>query len=99
MEPKPDANFVGTKNVVTFGVATGEALAINASCDPQQFANVFEVPDSLVRADKYRTLLSIDIADKAGSPIVTPGAKILQKAELDSYLPRVLVTLFETGAL
>ena len=36
-QQKPNASFVGTENVVTFGIATGESRAINVPCDPAKF--------------------------------------------------------------
>jgi hypothetical protein len=47
-----------TRNVITTGVAAGEARAINAPCKADGFSDVFEIPDAMLRPEKYRTFIS-----------------------------------------
>ena len=50
-EQKPDAGFKGTKNIIQFGIATGEHSALNINCHPKDFDAVFEIPAELVRGE------------------------------------------------
>lgn len=95
--PKPDASFRGTENVVTTGIASDEPRAISTPCHSASFEDVFEIPLSDLRADKYRTFVSVDISDRDGKPIITPGAKVIRHAVFKDAVPWILVTLFDTS--
>ena len=92
---KPDVNYRGTENVVTTGIASDEPRAVNTPCEPASFEGVFEIPLSDLRPDKYRTFVSVDISDREGEPIITPGAKVIRQAAFQDAFPWVLVTLFK----
>jgi hypothetical protein len=90
----PDAKFAGKENVVTFGLAAGEARAINVPCDPNKYTSVFEVGEKSLPPEKYHMHLAIDFAStNEGSTAV---GTILQEAVHSASTPRILVTLFET---
>ena len=44
--PKPDSNFKGSVNVVTTGLARGEAQAIGAHIDPVGIADSLRIPEA-----------------------------------------------------
>jgi hypothetical protein len=91
---RPDANFAGTENVVTIGIASDEPRAINTPCRIADFETVLEIPVSDLRPEMYRTMLSVDITDTNGSPIITPGATIIRQQVVRDAVPWLVVTLF-----
>lgn len=93
---KPDANFCGTENVVTTGIASDEPRAINIPCQMTDFYDMFEIPLSDLRSEKYRTFVSVDIAKPNGQPIITPRARVIRQAIFQDAIPWILVTLFDT---
>lgn len=93
---KPDANFRGTVNVVTIGIASDETRAIQTPCQKAAFKEVFEIPISNLRSEKYRTMISVDTTEAGGSPIITPGAKVILQDVYKDTVPWIQVTLFET---
>jgi hypothetical protein len=95
---KPNANFSGTENVVTTGIALDEPRAINKPCDVADFQEVFEIPLSELRPEQYRTLVSVDMTEPSGQPIITPGATVIRQAVFKDAVPWILVTLFDTGS-
>lgn len=95
-EQKPDETFWGSKNVVSTGIAADEPRAINTSYQATDFQGVFEIPISELRKEKYRTMISVDITDTSGKPIITPGARILRQTIFKDAIPWIVVTLFDT---
>lgn len=95
-EQKPDANFQDSKNVVSTSIAADEPRAINTPCQATDFQGVFEIPVSELRKEKYRTMISVDITDTSGKPIITPGARILRQITFKDAVPWIVVTLFDT---
>ena len=97
-DQKPDENFVGTRNVVTTGIAAHEPRAINLICEPTAFDDVFEIPATALKPDTYKTLLSVDVIEPGCAPIITPGATILHDYTFNGRHPWILVTLFDTSS-
>lgn len=95
---KLNAEFRGTANVVTTGIAANEPRAINKPCDPAEFREVFEIPLCELRPEKYRTNVSVDVTEPNGQPIITPGAKVIRQAVFKDAIPWILVTLFDTNS-
>ena len=95
---KPDVNFRGTENVVTTGIASDEPRAINILCQSASFVDVFEIPLSDLRPEKYRTFVSVDISEPDREPIITPGAKVIRQAVFQDRVPWIIVTLFDTNS-
>jgi hypothetical protein len=52
---KPDSGFKGTKNLASFGLASGEHLLFKQLCDPTKFDEIFEIPVQLLRPERYST--------------------------------------------
>ena len=93
---KPDRTFRGIQNIVTTGLSSDEPRKINAPYDTDEFDNLFEIPITDIRPEKYRTSMSFDLAEKGGGPSILPGAKILHQFKIVDREPWILVTLFET---
>jgi len=94
---KPDANFRSTENVITTGIASDEPRAINMPCQTTDFHEVFEIPVSELRPEKYRTMISVDITEAGGKPIITPGGRVVRQAIFKDEIPWILVTVFDTN--
>ena len=90
---KPDSNFVGTKNLASFGLATGEHLLLNQPCDPSKFNDVFEVPASMLRPEKYSTYIYADLVEPGIAPTLYPGGTILKQATFKDSEPWIVITL------
>jgi hypothetical protein len=43
LRQKLDSSFRGSEMVVSTGITTGEAQAVNVACDPAKFTDVFEI--------------------------------------------------------
>jgi hypothetical protein len=94
---KPTVEPKETRNVVTTGVAAGEARVINAPCKANEFSDVFEIPEVMLRPEKYRTHISVDLTSPGGTPIIPHGARILQQHVVNEVVPWIVITLFETS--
>jgi hypothetical protein len=92
---KPDPAFKGTVNLVSFGVATGEHTAVDVRCDPKNFIAVFEVPLAMVRSEKYRTYVYVDLVEPGVDPVLLPGAAILKQESHKDAEPWIVLTFLE----
>src|SRR4026208_2489367 len=45
---KPDTDFKGDANLARFGVSTDEYKIMNIVCEPNDFNEVFEIPDEIL---------------------------------------------------
>jgi hypothetical protein len=92
---KPDPGFKGAVNLVSFGVATGEHKAVNVRCDPQDFNAVFDIPIAMVRPEKYRTYVYVDLVEPSAKPDLFPGATILKQESYKDAEPWIVLTFLE----
>jgi hypothetical protein len=92
---KPDANFTGTRNIVSFPIAAGEHKAVNVSCKPNDFDVIFEVPFALVGATKYTTYVYVDLVQPGVDPVLFPGAAIKAQEVYRDAEPWIVVSLLE----
>jgi hypothetical protein len=92
---KPDPTFKGTVNLVSFGVATGEHTAVNVRCDRTDFSAVFEVPLAMVRSEKYRTYVYVDLVEPYVGPLLFPGATVLKQELYKDAEPWIVLTFLE----
>lgn len=92
---QPDASFKDAVNVVTWGLDSAGHTALNLPCDPHDFSEVFEIPISLLRPEKYKTHVSVDIVEPRTEPLLVPGAKVLQQEQYRDAVPWIVLTLFE----
>ena len=95
-EQKPDANFKGTKKVVSFGAANSEHVALNIRCDSRDFDAVFEIPIALVRPEKYSTWVQVDLVEPDVEPTLTPGELLKQHTYTDAA-PWIVISFLDTG--
>jgi hypothetical protein len=80
----------------TMGIAAGEPRLTNSPCKVEDYAEVFEIAVSELRPEMYRTMLSVDLTEPSGQPIIYPGARILRQAIFQDNIPWIMVTLFDT---
>lgn len=92
---KPRADFRGAENVVTIGIACDEPRAIGAPCRKADFHEVLEIPVSILRPERYRTMISVDITEADGAPVITPGAQVIRQGIFRDAVPWIQVTLFD----
>jgi hypothetical protein len=92
---RPDANFQTTRNMSTMGIAASEPRITNAPCKVEDYTEVFEIPIRDLRPEMHRTMLSVDLTEPSGQPIITPGARILRQAIFQDVVPWIMVTLFD----
>jgi len=93
---KPDASFKGAVNVVTFGINDAAHKALNRRCNPNDFRDVFEIQVSLLRPEKFKTHVSVDLVEPGVDPLLIPGAKVLQQQRYKDAEPWIVLTLMET---
>lgn len=91
---KPDGGFQGNENIVTTGIASDEPSAMQ-SCCVAEFEDVLEIPTDKLGAEHYSTMVSIDLSEPGGSPIITSGAQILWHKVIQDKMPWIHVTLFK----
>ncbi len=93
LDQKPTSSFKGTKNLASFGLATGEWLFFHQPCDPSNFDEVFEIPAALLRPEKYSTYVYTDLVEPGVPPTLYPGASILKQSAYKDAEPWIVVTL------
>jgi hypothetical protein len=79
----------------TMGIAASEPRITNAPCKVEDYTEVFEIPIRDLRPEMHRTMLSVDLTEPSGQPIITPGARILRQAIFQDVVPWIMVTLFD----
>jgi hypothetical protein len=92
---KPDSNFTGSVNVVTIGLARGEAQAIGAHIDPVEIADSLRIPEAEIASEKYRTYVSVDLLEPAELPRLAVGRRVLQQAVFKDAIPWIVVSFYE----
>jgi hypothetical protein len=96
---EPDANFQRTRHMSTMGIAAGEPRLTNSPCKVEDYAEVFEISVSELRSEMYRTMLSVDLTESRGQPIIAPGARILRQVIFQDSMPWIMVTLFDLSPI
>lgn len=92
---KPDSTFKGAVSVVAFGLDSGGHKALNLPCDPNDFSDVFEIPVTLLRPEKYSTDVYVDLVEPGVDPLLIPGATVLQQERYRDAEPWIVLTLLE----
>lgn len=95
---RPDSNFRGIHNPITRPIGHDEPRAFGVICNPEDYVEVFEIPVSEVRrrvGPKFRTIISVDIAEPGEDPIITPGWRIIRSWRIDTSQPWIIVTILE----
>jgi hypothetical protein len=94
---KPNAEFKGTYNLITRGVASGEARSFGLPCDRTKFSEVMEIPANILspKYPDYETYMSVDLCEPGQQPLLMGGReKILYQRIFDDAIPHILVTVY-----
>jgi hypothetical protein len=89
----PDENFRGQQNVLTLLISPTEARAINLTCHPSEFNQVFEIAKVDIAPKGAR--LAIDLVEPGSGPLTPfPDATLVRKAAFADSEPWILVSLW-----
>jgi hypothetical protein len=87
------------RHMSSIGMVAGESRLTNMPCKVEDYAAVFEIAVSDLRPELGRTVLSVDLAEPSGQPIIDPGARVLRQAIFQDAVPWIMVTLFDTSPI
>jgi hypothetical protein len=91
---RPDANFLGTENVITTNMSFGHARAIGVLCDRAKFDDVFKIADADLRPTKpYH--LSVDLSSGEPIPPFSQTSQVVWQQTVTEFFPQIIVTLFD----
>jgi hypothetical protein len=94
---KPNAEFKGTYNLITRGIASGEARSFGVRCDQTKFSEVMEIPANILspKYPDYETHMSVDVSEPGLQPLLMGGReKILYQRIFDDAIPHIVVTVY-----
>jgi hypothetical protein len=94
---KPNAEFKGTHNLITRGIASGEARSFGLPCDRTKFSEVMEIPANILsqKCPDYATHMSVDLCEPGLQPLLMGGReKILCQRIFDDAIPHITVTVY-----
>jgi hypothetical protein len=92
---KPSAEFKGTHNLITRGIASDEPRAFGVQCDPRKFSEVVLIPVSILGQKRYETYTSVDVSEPGLQPSLLGGQeRILMQRILDDAIPHITVTVY-----
>jgi hypothetical protein len=96
-----DESFVGSEMVMSTPVVTGEARLINVVCKPEDFDEVFEIPEGSLKP-RGLTAVNLHVIDK-GHPLddllgMTPGVLLKQQVYCEDT-PQLVASLIDSEAL
>lgn len=86
----PDENFRGSENLVTIPLHRDGLIEMK---DNAQFDEIFPVSLCEIVSDPP-PLLAVDLTEPFGSPIVTPGARIIQEFKIKDQVPWIALTIY-----
>jgi hypothetical protein len=92
---RPDPHFQRTRPMSIMGITAGEPRLSNVPCKVEDYVEVFEISVSDLRPEMGRTVLSVNLAEPGGQPIIAPGARTLRQATFQDSIPWIMVTLFD----
>jgi hypothetical protein len=90
--------FNETVTLLTTGFASDQPRKIDVVCETDQFSEVFEIPVSDLRPEKYRTNIQIDLLPPGGQPNIPHGVKIIRQETYQDAVPWIIVTLYDSKA-
>jgi hypothetical protein len=92
---KPAAEFKGSHNLITRGIALDEPRAFGLLCDPTKFSEVMEIHAGILSSKHYETYTSIDVSEPGLKPILLGGReKILWQRVINDAIPHITVTIY-----
>lgn len=62
------------------------------------FDDLFEIPQSELRPEKYRNALAVDLVEPNRVPDIVQEKRIVRQAVFKDSVPWIVATLFETWA-
>lgn len=92
---KPDPTFIGTEAIDAFGLSSDGYKPVH-KCDVNAFDAVFEIDVALLRPDKFKTHVYVDLVEPGVHPRLIPGAKVLLQKTYKDTEPWIVVTFLET---
>jgi hypothetical protein len=95
LRQKPNAEFKGTSNLITRGIASDEPRAFGVHCDPTKFSEIMEIPAGILSPKRYETYTSIDVSEPGLKPLLMGGGEeILSQWVFDDGIPHITVTVY-----
>jgi len=92
---KPNAEFKGTYNLITRGIASDEPRTFGVPCDPTEFSEIMEIPVGILSPKHYETHMSIDVSEPGLQPLLMGGSEnILSQRIFDDTIPHITVTVY-----
>jgi hypothetical protein len=93
---KPDQSFQGTQRVEGTPLNTTDPRQWNDPCNPPDHDDVFEIPLSELRPEKYRHTVTVDLVEPNHVADIVPEKAIVRQAVFKDAVPWIVATLFET---
>jgi hypothetical protein len=92
---KPNAEFKGTYNLITRGIASDEPRLFGVPCDPTKFSEIIEIPVGILSPKHYETHMSVDVSEPGLQPSLMGGSEnILSQRIFDDAIPHITVTVY-----
>jgi hypothetical protein len=92
---KPDQYFRGTEHLLAQTLAPWHARDIGIPCDPNKYADVFEIPAAELREREVITRVSVDVLSPGHTPDLGPGIRIIRQQIYQDGFPSIAITLYE----
>jgi hypothetical protein len=91
---KPDFVFKGWEELITIPIARDEPRAFGEICDPSKYAEIMEIPATILSSEKYKTHISIDLIEPGVQP---DSAGVLAEQTFRDSIPWILVRVLSIG--
>jgi hypothetical protein len=91
---KPDSHFKGTENLIARPIARNEPRAFGVICEPAEFAEVMQVPATILSNETYKTYTSIDLTEPGRPVTAVPSVEILAQRTFDDSIPWIVVSVY-----
>jgi hypothetical protein len=90
---KPDSHFKGTECLIARPIARNEPRAFGEICNPTEFAEVMQVPATILSNETYKTYTSIHLTEP-GRSVTDPGVEVLAQRTFDDSIPWIVVSVY-----
>ena len=91
---KPDQNFTGTEHLLEQTITLANVRSIGQDCDPNEFAEVFEIPVNELKTKTY-IRVTADLVSRGHGPNLVPDARIIRQTNYEDSFPFIILTLYE----
>lgn len=93
------AAFSQTETLLHGEISQDHARAINVPCKPDQFLEIFEIPNSNLRLEnrvgKCALNIIVDLTAPGGEPNLPTGARTIRQKSFQDAVPWVTVTVYD----